>query len=186
MSVSPPLQCNDQVVFSVPSVSCQQTCELPGIENEGQLAVPATFSSQVTQRMFQPSINITDRIQPTSSGGNLSYPQHPLVIPTNQRLQHHRVPHNGCFGEYPFSRFTCQRLTANHNCRDPPTTIPCGKLNQTLFQCCLASPFGIQPGVAQLQHEHVVCGRGTRAFGLGQAPTCASGRASTSTKELSD
>jgi hypothetical protein len=40
---------------------------------------------------------------------------------------------------------------------------------------CLTSPLGIEPDVVQLQHEHVVCGCNTWAFGLDRTPVSVSG-----------
>jgi hypothetical protein len=39
----------------------------------------------------------------------------------------------------------------------------------------LTSPLGIEPDVVQLQHEHVVCGCNTWAFGLDRTPVSVSG-----------
>lgn len=100
---------------------------------------------------------------------------HQTSAPNSTSIRTHQVPHNGCFGEYPLPRFTCQRLTADHHCRDPLTSYNNGKLNQTLVQRWLARPLGIQPGVAQQRHERVFCGCGTRAFRFYHWSRCRTG-----------
>lgn len=73
-----------------------------------------------------------------------------------------QVSHNGYFGEYPLPRLICQRLTADHHCRDPPFPFHYGRLIKRLP----SHPVGCRAGVVRTRHEHVVCGRATRAFGI--------------------
>ena len=119
-------------------INCTLSVHKPNHLDKAQCSLPRKLTYNLATNPNPLNVSVCDSGKQSALSTVTTSPAH---TPTQQQY----VPHNGCFGEYPLPRLTCQRLTADHRCR----ITSCKWVYHVRHRTCSKRPLGPAAVVAQ-------------------------------------